>query len=122
MATAELTAALDDLEGAYEEAAEEGYPQPSLQAIEIARRLVRDLYSLRPCRLEVYPTSDGEIAIEVPGGPGRAVLMLCDSNGQVLCLVSLNGRSRRAHYSSAATLPDGFVREAVSELDEPGSP
>lgn len=117
----DMHAALRDLDGAAEEAAEEGFPQPSHLALTNARHLLRDLYRLRPCRLEAYPTPDGEVALVVPGGHGRSVLLLCDSQGGALCSVNLNGRHRRARYDSAVMLPDGFVREAVQELDEPES-
>lgn len=117
--TADLRASLRDLDGTAEEAAEEGFPQPSQLALTNARRLLQDLYRLRPSRLEAYPTPDGEIALVVPGGQGRSVLVLCDSQGGVLCSVNLNGQHRRARYDTATMLPDGFVREAVSELDEP---
>lgn len=116
---ADLGAALRDLDGAAEEAGEEGFPQPSESALKNARRLLQDLYRLRPSRLEAYPTPDGEIALLAPGGRGRSVLVLCDSDGGALCSVNLNGRHRRARYSTAAMLPDGFVREALSDLDEP---
>lgn len=119
---ADLRAALHDLEGAEEEAREEGFLQPSAQAIDDARRLLGDLYRLRACRMETYPTPDGEIAILVPGGRGQSVLVLCASGGEVLCLVNLNGEHRRAKYSSAATIPDGFVTEALNELDASGQP
>ena len=115
----DMHAALRDLDGAAEEAAEEGFPRPSLVALTNARRLLQDLYRLRPCRLEAYPTPDGEVALVVPGRHGRSVLVLCDSQGGVLCSVNLNGRHRRARYDTATMLPDGFVREAVTELDEP---
>lgn len=116
---ADLRACLRDLDASAEEAAEEGFPQPSHLALTNARRLLKDLYRLRPCRLEAYPTPDGEIAIVVPGGHGQSVLVLCEARGAVLCSVNLNGRHRRARYDTATTLPDGFVREAVSELNDP---
>ncbi len=116
--SADLRAALHDLDEAVEEAHEEGFPQPGRQALENARRLLQDLYRLRPCRLETYPTPDGEVTLVAPGGHGRSVLVLCDSDGGALCSVNLNGRHRRARYSSAMMLPDGFVREAMDELDE----
>ena len=115
---ADLGAALRDLDGAAAEAGEEGFPQPSALALKNARRLLQDLYRLRPSRLEAYPTQDGEIALVAPGGRGRSVLVLCDSDGGVLCSVNLNGRHRRARYSTATMLPDGFVREALKDLDE----
>ena len=75
------------------------------------------MYGISPRRFEVYPTPDGEIAIDAPGGPGRSILLLCDSDGGALCLVNMNGDHRRARYSTAGILPDGFVRDALAELE-----
>ncbi len=120
MHDADLLAALSDLENAVDEARDEGFPAPSEEARRNAERLLRDMYPLRRCRYEVYPTQDGEVAVSAPGGRGRSVLVLCESDGRVLCLVNLNGKHRRALYDpeSAAILPDGFVREALAALDK----
>ena len=120
MHDAHLLAALADLEQAVNEARDEGFPLPSDEAVQIAGRLLRDMYGLRQCRFEVYPTEDGEVAVSAPGGHGRSVLVLCDSKGSVRCSVNLNGQHRRAVYDpdSAVDLPDGFVREALAALDD----
>lgn len=74
------------------------------------------MYAVLPRRFEVYPMPDGEIAIDVRGGLGYGVLLLCESDGGVLCSVNMDGAHRRTRYSDAHTLPDGFVREALLEL------
>lgn len=113
----ELNDALRDLREAITEALEEGFPQPSDTALENAERLLREMYGISPRRFEVYPTPDGEIAIDAPDGHGRSVILLCDSEGGALCLVNLNGHHRRARHSTTETLPDGFVLEALNNLD-----
>ena len=115
----EFLAALSDLEQVGIEAADEGFDQPLVDAVQNADRLLRDMYRLRRCRFDVYPTQDREVAVSAPGGPGRSVLVLCGSDGGVLCSVNLNGQHRRAVYDahSAPSLPDGFVREALAALD-----
>ena len=113
---ADLRDALLDLDRVTAEAREEGLPIPSDLALANARRLLLAIYRLSPQRFEIYPTPDGEVAIDAPGGQGRSVLLLCDSDGTALCLVNMNGRHRRARYSDANMLPDGFVREALDEL------
>ena len=115
-----LLAALSDLEQAVNEARDEGFQPPSDEALQNAERLLRDMYRLRRYRFEVYPTEDREIAVSAPGGRGRSVLVLCDSDGGVRCSVNLNGEHRRAVYDpdSAVKLPDGFMREALAALDE----
>ena len=111
-----LTDALHDLHAAMDEAREEGFPVPSEMALENAEHLLREMYLISPRRFEVYPTPDGEIAIDASGGHGRSILLLCDSKGGTLCLVNLNGTHRRARYSTTNTLPDGFVRDALTDL------
>ena len=120
MHDAHLLAALSDLKKAVNEARDEGFQPPSDEALQNAGRLLRDMYGLRRCLFEVYPTEDREVAVSAPGGHGRSVLVLCDSDGGVRCSVNLNGQHRRAVYDpdSAVKLPDGFVREALAALDE----
>ena len=113
----ELFNALDDLQCANVESDEEGFPCPSDLAIGNADRLLREMYGISRRRYEVYPTADGEIAIDAPGGFGRSVVVLCDSDGGALCLVNMDGNHRRARYSNAELLPDGFVSEALTELE-----
>ena len=60
-----------------------------------------------------YPMPNGEIAIDAPAGPGRSLLILCDSEGGALCTVNFDRSHRRARYSDARMLPDGFLREAI---------
>ena len=117
----DLCDALRDLEGVRNEAREEGIPVPSEMALGNARRLLHAVYRMFPRRFEVYPMPDGEIAIHVPGGPGRSILLLCGSDGGALCSVNMGGAHRRARYSDTRRLPDGFVRDALAELEGPAS-
>ena len=114
----DLRAELRDLDAVEGEALEEGFPIPSRMARENARRLLQAMHRISGRRLEVYPTPDGEVAIDAPGGQGRSVLLLCDSEGGALCLVNMNGKHRRARYTDSNGLPDGFVREALAELKQ----
>ena len=118
----ELLAAAKDLEEVADEAREEEFPLPSNNALEYARTILYAVYELSPRRYEVYPTPDGEVAIDASGGFGRSVLILCESGGGALCLINMNGSHRRARYSDAKMLPDGFVREALAELDRRNEP
>ena len=112
----ELRDALRDLDDVIAEAGEEQFPAPSGAALANARRLLTAMYRISPRRYEVYPTPDGEIAIDAPGGYGRSVLLLCNSEGGALCLVNMNGAHRRARYLSAESLPNEFVRVNLAEL------
>ena len=113
---AALLGMLADLRGARAEAVEEGFPPPSALSIAEAERVLKATRRFSTRRFEVYPTPDGEIAIDMPVD-GGSVLLLCDSDGGALCLVNLNGDKRQKRYDSAAELPDGFLTQAISELE-----
>lgn len=112
----ELNAALDDLKDIVEEAKEDNFPIPSNSVIKTSEELVRKIFNIYPRRFEVYPTQGSEIAIDIYNGKGSSVIILCGPSGGALCLVNINGNSRRAHYSQIDILPDGFVKEALEEL------
>lgn len=116
----DLEEALDDLRATPREAVEKGYSAPTQLALTNAERILRQMYALSPIRLEVYPTPDGEVAIVAPCATRCSVMVLCDSNGGALCTVNMDGEHRRARYSTAASLPDGFLRDAMSELAHRG--
>jgi len=106
---------LADLRDARAEAVEEGFPPPSDLSITRAERVLTETRRFSTRRFEVYPTPDGEIAIDMPAD-GGSVLLLCDSDGGALCLVNLNGDKRQKRYASADELPDSFLVQAVSDL------
>ena len=112
-----LVDAFHDLDQVVEEAGEEGFPEPSGVAVKNAADLLRQMFALSNRRYEIYPTPDGEVAIDAPDGHGQSVLVLCSSSGGVLCLVNMKTEHRRARYASAETLPDGFIRGALIDLD-----
>ena len=112
----ELEEALVDLRATPSEAMDEGYPQPTQLALANAERILRWMYALLPTRLEVYPTPDGELAVVAPGSPRCSVMVLCGAEGGALCMVNMDGEHRRARYSTANSLPDGFLRDALTEL------
>jgi len=112
----ELEDALQDLREARDEAREEGFPEPSDMAIANAERLLKAMYEIYPQRFEVYPTPDGAIVVDAPGGFGRSFVVFCEPTGGALCMLNLDGDHRSAHYDATRTLPDGFVKESLAEL------
>ena len=113
----ELVDAMRDLRDAGEEAREEGFPAPSDLAMANAERLLRAMYQISPRRFEVYPTPDGEIAIDAPDGNGQSVLLLCESNGGALCLANLRDGHLQNSYTDADMLPDEFLRKVLAALE-----
>ena len=89
--TKELAEAREDLLRVFQEAEEEGYPRPTELAFNAAARLLTTMYAISPRRFEVYPTPDAEIAIDTAPRPGKSLIVLCDSDGEVLYLLYIDG-------------------------------
>ena len=115
-ATPELDDALEDLRECQDEAREKSFPIPTVTALNNAERLLKSLFSILPRRFEVYPMPSGAIAIQASKAPEVAISVLCESDGEALCLVSALDHSRRARYSTANYLPDGFLLDALQDL------
>ena len=113
----ELSDALADLREASDEACEEAFLAPSALALSNAERLLKAMYGISPRRFEVYPTPDGEIAIDAPNGNGQSVLLLCEPEGGALCLANLRGGHTHRSYPNADTLPDSFLRKSLTDLE-----
>ena len=113
---APLANALRDLHEINEEADEEGIPPPSESAIANADRLIRAIYDILPRQYLVELLPEGVIAITVPGGFRCSVMLLCESEGGILCSVNMNGEHQRKRYPHVDQLPDRFLHDALSEL------
>ena len=101
----ELIKALRELEQVSADAEEDGLDIPSEVAFTNARRLLRAMYRISPRRFGVYPEPGGYIAIDARGANDGIAVVMCDSDGGVLCLVTIGDEPRRARYSTARTLP-----------------
>lgn len=110
-----LSDALADLHDAREEAAEEEFTSPSDLTLQNAERLLRAMYEILPCRYEVYPMPDGEIAIDAPMALGISVVAMCEPDGNALCFVHTDQNKERRRFP-IAELPNDFLRQALLEL------
>lgn len=111
-----LQEALQEIDEVPNDAKDDGLEVPSELALRNARRLLQEMYRISPRPYGIYPVSDGYVAIDARGRDGRIAVVMCGSDGEVLCLVTVGTEHRRARYTSADRLPDGFVREALSDL------
>lgn len=118
----DLQDALQELGEVPADAQEDGLVVPSDLAFQNAQHLLKAMYRISPQRFGVYPVSDGYIAIDARGINDRISVVMCGSDGEVLCLVTIDGEHRRARYSTAEGLPDGFIREALFALRKEPSP
>lgn len=110
-----LTDALADLHAAREEAADEEFTSPSDLTLQNAERLLRAMHEILPCRYEVYPMPDGEIAIDAPMALGISIVAMCEPDGNALCFVHTDQSKERRRFP-IAELPNDFLRHALLEL------
>ena len=112
----DLADALRDLQEINDEADEEGMQPPSELAIANADSLIREIYDILPRQYLVELLPEGVIAITVPGGFRCSVMLLCESEGGILCSVNMNGKLQRNRYTHVDQLPDKFLSDALSKL------
>ena len=112
----DLNAALEDLDGVIDEAREDGYPEPTPQAMENARLLVKAMYDIRPIRYDIYPMDDGEVAID--GGSERRIGVFCYSDGSVLYIGWAGDERVRIHRDSPDDIPYEFLNLALRQLGD----
>lgn len=94
---------------------------PSELALSNAERLLKAMYEISSRHFEVYPTPDGEIAIDAPNGDRQSVLLLCGPDGGAMCLANLHDGHHSTSYPNADTLPDGFLRKSLKALERKSS-
>ena len=108
--------ALEELKDIDDESREEGFELCSPEAKELAEKLFQHIFDKYPLPYTIYPTADREVAIYTAGKPGHAVLILCESNGGVACLVNEADKNSHAHYDKASEHPNTFVLDALHNL------
>lgn len=104
--------------GVMEEAREEGFPEPGRLSIWRARTILSALNWYWRSNAEIYPTADSEVALDFSIEKGSSVVVLCDSDGQVLCLSHIGGVQRSRRIGMLDGDPAGFVIEQLSLLVE----
>lgn len=112
----DFKAALEDLKGVIDEAREDGYPEPTPQAIENARLLVKAMYDIRPLRYDIYPMDDGEVIID--GGDKRRIGVFCYPDGSVLYIGWADGERVRIRRDDPEDIPYEFLKLALNQLGD----
>ena len=112
----DLNAALEDLDGVIDEAREDSCPDPTPQAIENARLLVKIMYNIRPMRYDIYPMDDGEVVID--GGSERRIGVFCYPDGSVLYIGWADGKRVRIRRSDSKDIPHEFLNLALRQLGD----
>lgn len=113
-------AALVAIHTAPKDAAEEGFPTPSAAALQNAKRILLEIRRISNLDIDVYPGPDGEIALDIAPPPpmnSRSVILLCESDGSAFCSLNIDGINRNKRYASTETIPDDFLIEVLSDLE-----
>lgn len=108
-------------EGFVDDALEAVQGVPSDEVITELRRIVTAMYLRWPCEhYDVYAMDSQTAAVEIQRSPGEgALLLVCEPEGQALCIVTVKSVSRRARYQDSQMLPDGFIADGMRELAMP---
>ena len=104
-----------ELRSVDQEAKEEGYPVPSQDAKQTAVSLLGHILEFAGA-VTVYPTPDGEIAIDAYSKRG-SVVVLCEPSGNVFCMSNVDGVQKSNRFSPADTiLYGGLLEESLLAL------
>ena len=104
-----------------EESSEAGHDTPPSSVIREARRIVRGMLRRWARDYDIYPMDERRVAVEVDGGFGKRMLLVCEDGGSTLCIVTVHRVSRRARYEDSRALPDGFVWDALRDMGHKSS-
>ncbi len=113
----DLGAALEEWQRVPDEARKEAFPVPTRWTLHHSLRLLKIMYELSPHRFEVYPTPEGEIAIEGTDPHGQWVILYCESGGGALCIFGNGNQDGHKRYKNLQELPDIFLQEVLSAPD-----
>ena len=105
-----------DLADVRNEAESEGWPMPTETVCSDARRVLVEMFEILPCRYEVYPTSHGEVAIDLPSDFSTSILVVCASGGRAMYFVTVAGEDRIRENLPVEDLPDQFLRQELVGL------
>lgn len=80
-----------------------------------AERILYEMDGL-PSDTEVYVEEDGSVTIDVLRNPHGGFILTCEPDRSALCVVVVNGVSRRARYRDSGMLPDCFVKDGLRDV------
>ena len=77
--------AVRELKLVRDEAVEDGWPVPNDVAVDNATKLLDLMHEHFPQRYHVYPSHNGGVCLEPPGGKRSSFLVICEADGKILC-------------------------------------
>ena len=111
-----LRQALDVLSNIKLVAQEDGCVEPSDLAVSNARFVLEEMFNVSPVFYDIYPMSDGEIAIDV-GNQENRIGVFCYPDGKMQYVVSLNDKQQDIRRDGVWDIPIADLAIALGRLD-----
>ena len=114
---APLRQSLDALSRIKEYALEDECEEPSDEAIENARILLKIMYGISPIEYDIYTMGNGAIGID-GGHQGSRVIVFCDPDGSVQYLGAIDSEKLDLRRTNIEDIPQEFLRKALEQLED----
>lgn len=112
-----VSEASEGLDSIASDAVDMGYEIPEESVVSEASRILGEMRSYRALSFDAYSMSGGRVGIDVNGGVGRSMIVVCEPGGSALCVVTVGGDARRARYENSRFLVDDFVRQGLRDMN-----
>ena len=110
---------LDQLHSVQDEARDEGYPAPSDEAVERAKKILRRVYQIAPQPYTIYPGERGEIVIDARRSPAGAFVLLCHET-ETWGIATVRDTPFRTWFREWGEPSEGFVKATIAALSATG--
>jgi len=108
--------AVRELEQVRKHAIEDRWPEPNDVALDNARRLLDHMHEHFPQEYYVYPSHNGGVCLQPPGGDEWSFLVICEPDGKLLCSADRPKRSWQVRFPSFdRALGSGLILKALHD-------
>ncbi len=114
----ELVRLKEELNAVGTEASHEGIELPSTLAFKNAELMIEKVYKTEPDDLLIELLPDSGIAVTRTGSFGCSLMIVCDSDGEILVSLNLEGEYQRTTFSGINMFDDCFIESALGLLIE----
>ena len=116
--SSELVQLKEELNAVKTEASYEGIELPTTLAFKNAEIMIEKVYQIAPDDLLIELLPDSGIAVTRTGPFGCSLMIVCDSDGEILVSLNLDGEYQRTTFSGINMFDECFVRSALGLLTE----
>ena len=113
----DFTNAVNDLRDSPEAAEQDWGITLESAVIDQAHRVLTSVFEIFPRSWNIYPTPEGEIAIDADTPHGTKVVVTCNLTGAVRCMAYINGEFRSQEYAQVGMGFIATLSEALRQAD-----